>query len=450
MLAKKKHEVDMLNGPILPRALEFALPLMLSSLLQLLYNAADIVVVGRFAGPQALAAVGSTGSLAGLIVNAFMGLSVGASVLTARYYGGARHDEVHKTVHSSMALALICGAVVTVLGLLFSGKLLVWMDSPPDVLPLATQYLKIYFLGSVANLVYNFGAGVLRAIGDTKRPLYFLAFSGLVNVILNLILVIVFHMGAAGVGIATVVSQVISALLVVLALMRADGSYRLDLKELALDKGNVKEVLRIGVPTGLQSVMFSLSNVLIQSTVNSFGSTVIAGNSAAANLEGFLWVIGSAFAQTCMTFCSQNLGAGKKERLNPILYTCLLWSGLIQAVVSLGALAISNTLVSLYSTDAAVIAKGVIRASVIFPLYFATALMETASGFLRGLGRSFQAMLISLAGVCGLRILWIYTVFAMNPTLETLYVSYPVSWLVTFAGHFLYSRIVMRRETELR
>ena len=418
---------------------------MLSSLLQLLYNAADIVVVGRFAGPQALAAVGSTGSLAGLIVNAFMGLSVGASVLTARYYGGGQQEKVHETVHSSMTLALICGVIVSVLGLLLSKQMLVWMDSPADVLPLATEYLQIYFLGSVANLVYNFGAGVLRAIGDTKRPLYFLAFAGLVNVILNLILVIVFHMGAAGVGIATVVSQIISALLVVIALMRADGCYRLDLKKLTFDPKLVKEVLRIGVPTGLQSVMFSLSNVLIQSTINSFGSTVIAGNSAGANLEGFLWVVGSAFAQTCMTFCSQNLGAGKKDRLDPILYICLACAGISQAALSIGALLIGKPLISLYSTEADVIAMGLIRIGCTFPLYFGTALMETASGFLRGLGRSFQAMLISLAGVCGLRILWIYTVFPMNPTLETLYLSYPISWLVTAFAHYFYSRICKRQ-----
>ena len=444
MVVKKKHEVDMLNGPILPRALEFAFPLMLSSLLQLLYNAADIVVVGRFAGPQALAAVGSTGSLAGLIVNAFMGLSTGASVLVARHYGGGRQDKVHKTVHSSMTLALICGTVVSILGLLLSGKMLRWMDSPPDVLPLATQYLQIYFMGSIANLVYNFGAGILRAIGDTKRPLYYLAFSGLVNVLLNLVLVIVFHMGAAGVGIATVASQVISAVLVVMALLKADGCYRLDLRELCFDLDSIRDILVIGVPTGLQSVLFTLSNVLIQSTNNSYGSTVIAGNSAGANLEGFLWVVGSAFAQTCMTFCSQNLGAGKKERLDPILHTCLLWSGLAQAALSIGALLIGDSLIGFYSTEPQVVAMGLIRIGCTFPLYFTTALMETASGFLRGMGRSFQAMLISLAGVCGLRILWLYTVFPMNPTLETLYISYPVSWAVTALAHYLYSRVLKR------
>jgi len=312
-------------------------------------------------------------------------------------------------------------------------------------------YRSLFYLARGSFLAFAVVQALLAVISFTVGYGYLLltvpgvaAAYYLVNVLLNLVLVIVFHMGAAGVGIATVASQVISAVLVVMALLKADGCYRLDLRELCFDLDSIRDILVIGVPTGLQSVLFSLSNVLIQSTINSFGSTVIAGNSAGANLEGFLWVVGSAFAQTCMTFCSQNLGAGKKERLDPILHTCLLWSGLAQAALSIGALLIGDSLIGFYSTEPQVVAMGLIRIGCTFPLYFTTALMETASGFLRGMGRSFQAMLISLAGVCGLRILWLYTVFPMNPTLETLYISYPVSWAVTALAHYLYSRVLKR------
>jgi len=445
MARKRSHEVDMLNGPILPRVLEFSLPLMLSGMLQLLYNAADIVVVGRFAGSQALAAVGSTGSLVALIVNLFFGLSVGASVVIARYYGGGRQEDVRQAVHSAITLALISGVFVSVVGLLFSEQMLRWMDSPPDVLPLAAQYLKIYFLGTTANLVYNFGAGILRAIGDTKRPLYFLTISGIVNVVLNLILVIFFHMDVAGVAIATVVSQVLSASLVVICLVQADGCFRLDLRQLRLYRDKVKDIFRIGLPAGLQSVLFSVSNVLIQSSINSFGSTVMAGNSAASNIDGFVYTGMSCFTQSCMTFTSQNLGAGKLERIDPILRTCCGSLTVIGLVMGIGVRIFGEPLLSIYTTDPEVIAMGLIRLTYVATPYFLCGLMDTMVGHLRGLGSSVPPMIISLAGACGLRIIWIFTVFAANPTLPVLYVSYPLSWGVTATVHFIYSRFLRKK-----
>ena len=445
MARKRSHEVDMLNGPILPRVLEFSLPLMLSGMLQLLYNAADIVVVGRFAGPQALAAVGSTGALISLIVNAFFGLSVGASVAIARYYGGGRYEDVRQAVHSSMALAIISGLFVTVVGLLFSEQMLHLMDSPADVLPLAAKYLKIYFLGATANLVYNFGAGILRAIGDTKRPLYYLTISGLVNVVLNLILVIFFHMDVAGVAIATVTSQVLSALLVVICLVRADGCFRLDLRQLRMHADKLRDIVQIGLPAGMQSVLFSISNVLIQSSVNSFGSTVMAGNSAAGNIEGFVYTAMNCFASTCMTFTSQNLGAGKLKRIDPILWACSGSLTTLAIILGFSARFFAEPLLGIYTTDPEVVAMGAIRMTYICLPYFLCGLMDTMAGHLRGLGSGIPPMIISLAGACGFRILWICTIFAAKPNLHVLYVSYPISWGITALVHFAYSRLLKRK-----
>ena len=443
-MTRAKREINMIEGPFLKKIVVFIVPLILTGFLQCLYNAADLMIVGHFRGEIALAAVGTTGALTNLIVGLFMGLSVGAGVVVAHYLGAMNQKGVERVVHSAISIAAILGVVVGAVGLWLAPQLLRLMDTPDTVLDAAVLYIRIVFLGIPAQMMYNYCASMLRSTGDTFRPLLFLSISGLVNVALNVILVALCGLGVEGVAIATAVAHYLSVIMILVYMHRSEGCMHVSFSHLRLDPHIIRKILYIGIPSGLQSSLFSLSNVLIQSTINSFGSTVIAGNSAGANLEGFLWVVGSAFAQTCMTFCSQNLGAGKKERLDPILHTCLLWSGLAQAALSIGALLIGDSLIGFYSTEPQVVAMGLIRIGCTFPLYFTTALMETASGFLRGMGRSFQAMLISLAGVCGLRILWLYTVFPMNPTLETLYISYPVSWAVTALAHYLYSRVLKR------
>ena len=318
----KSYEIDMCNGPLTGKLLRFAIPLMFSGILQLLFNAADIIVAGRFAGHQALAAVGSTSSLINLLVNVFIGLSVGTNVLCANYIGAKQEKAVSETVHTSVLLSLICGVILIFIGVLLARPLLTLMGTPEDVLNQATLYMRIYFVGMPATMLYNFGAAILRAVGDTKRPLYFLFASGVVNVILNLIFVIVFHLGVAGVAIATVISQCISALLVLRCLIHEEGMYRLHLNKLKIHKNRLILMIRIGLPAGMQGAIFSISNVLIQSSVNSFGSVAMAGNTAASNIEGFIYTAMNAFHQTSISFTSQNYGAGKKKRITRILIQC--------------------------------------------------------------------------------------------------------------------------------
>ncbi len=441
-----RYEIDMTSGPLIPKILQFSLPLMLTGVLQLLYNAADVIVVGNFAGHTALAAVSSTGSLINLLVNVFMGLSVGTSVVIAQAYGAGDYPRMRKAEHTAITLALFMGIGAGILGFALARPLLEWMDSPPDVIDGAALYVRIYFLGMPANMLYNFGAAVLRAVGDTRRPLYYLSFSGLVNVLLNLLLVIVFKMGVAGVAIATVASQVISMALVMLCLLRSQGPTRLNLKACRVDRASALAMIRIGLPAGLQGSLFSISNVLIQSSVNSFGSLAVAGNGVAANLEGFVYTAMNAQHQACMAFASQNYGAGNTRRVDRTLWSCLS----IVAVAGFGlgmlALTFGETLLGVYNSEAEVIAFGMIRMGIIMPLYFLFGMMDVLVGQLRGIGLSVLPMIVSLAGVCGLRIVWIMTVFAANPTLYTLYISYPISWGVTFAIHLLCWMVVGRRK----
>jgi len=432
---KAKYEMDMTTGALLPKVLMFSLPLMLSGILQLLFNAADIIVVGKFAGDQALAAVGSTGSLINLILNMFMGLSVGASVLVARSWGAGDFRGVQKAVHTSISVAGVAGIVVAILGLVLGRPLLIMMKNPPDVIDGATLYIIIYFLGSPFNLLYNFGAAVLRAVGDTRRPLYYLIIAGVLNVALNLLLVIVFHMGVAGVAIATVASQAVSCVLVMTCLIRTEGAIHLDLHKLRIDLPQLKDIARIGLPAGLQGSLFSISNVMIQSTVNSFGSVVVAGNTASSNLEGFVYTAMNSLYQAAITFSSQNMGAKKYARVRRSMWVCL---GTVLTIgVSLGALGtlLGPTLLHLYTDSDEVIRFGMVRMRIILPLYFFCGMMDTMVGQLRGVGKSILPMLVSLTGACALRIVWIMTIFAANPTLETLYWSYPVSWTVTLLAH---------------
>ncbi|MEA4824235.1 MAG: MATE family efflux transporter [Clostridiaceae bacterium] len=440
-----KYTIDMTTGPILGKLLRFILPLMLSGMLQLFYNAADIVVVGRFAGSTSLAAVGSTGSLVNLLVNLFVGLSVGASVITAQYYGARDDENLSDTVHTSMLLSLIGGILVGVIGLAASRPLLRLMGTPDDVIDLAALYLRIIFIGMPAQMIYNFGSSILRAVGDTRRPLYFLSFAGIVNIVLNLIFVIVFKMGVAGVAWATIISQTISAALVVQCLMRSDGSFKLHLRRLCIKKETLIKLIRIGLPAGLQGIVFSMSNMLIQSSVNSFGSVVMAGNAAAGNLEGFIYNAQNSVYQGALTFTGQNVGAKKYERIGRICLTCILTVTVIGVTLGAAAYAFGNTLLGIYDSDPNVIAYGMTRLRIFGYTYFLCGVMEIFVGSLRGMGCSFLPMVVSLLGACGMRVLWIYTIFAAFPTLNILYISYPVSWLLTAATHFVCYLIIKKR-----
>jgi len=443
-----RHEIDMTEGPLLPKILAFSGPLILTGILQLLYNAADVIVVGNFAGHEALAAVSSTGSLINLLVNVFMGLSVGASVVIARNYGARDVVAMRKAEHTAMTVALFMGIGVGIFGFLLAKPMLRLMDSPPDVIDGAALYVRIYFLGMPANMLYNFGAAAMRAVGDTRRPMYYLMIAGLVNVLLNLLLVIVFRMAVAGVAIATVASQVVSMVLVLFCLFRTRGVTQLNLHECRIDGKSLKEIIRIGLPAGLQGSLFSISNVLIQSSVNSFGSLVVAGNGVACNIEGFVYTAMNAQHQADMTFASQNYGAGKADRVQRTMWCCLGCVTVIGLGMGLLIRAFGPRLMSLYNSDPQVIANGLIRMNLIMPTYFLCGLMDVMVGQLRGIGYSVMPMVVSLTGACLFRIVWILTVFAQQHTLTVLYLSYPISWFITFVIHILCYIIFARKKLE--
>ena len=427
----------MTAGPLLPNVLAFAVPLILSGMLQLLYNSADIIVVGRFADSVAMASVGATTSLIHLLVSLLMGLSVGASVAVARSAGAGDRDGVHRAVHTSMALAVLSGAALGMLLLVLSRPLLEMMGCPADVVGGAQLYLNIYAVGLPASLVYNYGAAILRAVGDTKRPLYYLTVSGLVNVVLNVALVAGLRLGVAGVAIATVVSETISAALVLASLIASHGDVRFEPKKTRIERRSLSMILRIGIPAGLQSSMFSISNVLIQSAINSFGSTVVAGNSAASNLEGFIYTGMNAFAQAAVTFTSQNMGAKKFDRINKILFQCLLVVTAIGLVMGGGAYLLGEPLLGIYTSNPEVVSYGLIRLKYVCATYFLCGLMDVMVGTIRGMGYSIMPMLVSLTGACAFRVIWIFTIFQMDRTLDCLYISYPISWVLTAGVHLI-------------
>ena len=435
MAKGKHHDLDMTQGPILPSLIRFCVPLVLSSILQLLYNAADVAVVGQFAGSESLAAVGSTGSLINLLTNLFIGLSLGGNVVIAHAHGAGDNKAVSRATHTTIALALLSGVLVMILGLIASRPMLQLMGSPEDVIDLAALYMRIYFIGMPFNMLYNFGAGVLRAMGDTRRPLIYLTIAGAVNVLLNLVLVIVFHMGVAGVAIATVASQVLSSAFVMMYLLRTEEFIRVDLKKLTLDKTYVKEILRIGLPAGIQSTVFNISNVTIQSTVNAQGSIVMAGNAAAGNLEGFVYVAMNAVAQGTLTFSSTNRGARKYDRVKRVLWVTL--GSALAAGLSVGLLflLLGEKLLGIYNSDPEVIYWGMVRMTMILPTYFLCGLMDVAGSQMRGMGFSILPMIVSLSGACAFRLIWIFTVYAAHPTMQILYLSYPISWALTFFAH---------------
>ena len=433
-MMKGKNQ-NMLQGPLLGSIISYTIPIILTSILQLLFNAADLVVVGRFCGSISVAAVGATGSITALIVNLFVGLSVGAGVTVAHGVGSREDEVVHRTVHTAIPMALVSGAVLTVLGILLSETLLTMMGTPANVLRLSSVYMKIYFAGITFTMVYNFAASILRAVGDTKSPLVFLTIAGVINVLLNLVFVTVLHMNVAGVALATTISQAFSAIAMVVVLMKRTDAAKLCLKKMRFYKVQMAKMIRIGLPAGIQSSLFSISNVMIQSSVNSFGDILMSGNAAAQNIEGFLYVSLNAFHQTAVNFIGQNVGAKQYSRVKKIVWTCLALAMAVGLGMGLLLYGFGESLLSIYITDSAeAIAWGLVRMKVICRFYFLCGLMDVSTGALRGLGASVSPMIISVLGVCGIRIGWIATIFQIPRfhTPESLYSSYIFSWSLTF------------------
>ena len=426
-----KYEIDMCNGSILDKLVSFSIPLMLSGILQLLFNAVDIIVVGQFTGNEALAAVGSTTALINVFVNLFIGISLGASVLAARFYATGQEKEMSETVHTSITLALISGIAMGIIGVIAAKGALELMDTPDNVLNLSTLYMRIYFMGMPFFMLYNYGAAILRAVGDTKRPLLFLIISGATNVVLNLLLVIQFHLGVAGVAIATVISQCISCILVLRCLYLSDGSYQLRFNKLGMKTRYVRQIFQIGIPAGIQSTIINFSNVLLQSSVNSFGSVAMAGYTAANNILGFLYVSVNSITQACMSFTSQNYGVRKFKRMDKVLLECLGLTVIVALVLGGGSYLFGAELMHIYTKSTKVIECGVDIMLYTTVTYFLCGIMDLLPGALRGMGHSTVPMILSVIGTVGTRIVWIYVIFPCHRSLDFLFISYPVSWLLT-------------------
>ena len=444
---KGSNQLDLTDGPILSKLLKFSIPLILSSILQLLFNAADVVVVGRFAGNNSLAAVGSTGSLINLLVNLFLGLSIGTNVVAANYFGAKKSKQLQETVHTSVLVSLVCGVVLTVVGVIGSKYILILMQAPYEVLTLATLYLKIYFGGITATMIYNFGSALLRAKGDTKRPLYILFTAGVMNLILNLIFVIAFKMDVAGVGWATVISQCFAAVAVLTILVREKDDFKLDFKRLSINTHILAKIVKIGLPAGFQGIMFSFSNVIIQSSVNLFGATTIAGNAAAVNLEGFVYTAMNGFSQGTLTFCSQNMGAGKVTRIKKVVLVSQLCIIVIGAVLGGLFLLFRNQLVGIFSSSPEVVQAGVRRFWVIMTTYYLCGMMDGMSNSIRGIGHSLTPVITSLCGACLYRIIWIFTVFQIPQfhTVYCIYITYPISWILTLIANVIFYRHYIKK-----
>ena len=444
-----KNQLDMTKGPIFKELIIFSVPLILSGILQLLFNAADVIVVGRFAGDNSLAAVGSTSSFINLMLNLFIGLSIGASVVSANYFGAGKIKELQKTVHTSMLLSVYSGIGLTVLGVIFARPILHLMQAPEEVLVLAVLYLRIYFAGISATVIYNFGSALLRAKGDTKRPLYILLVAGVINVILNLIFVIVFRMDVAGVALATVISQIFAAAFVVVLLMREEDGFKLELKKLKIHRYILIHIIRIGVPAGFQGMMFSISNMVIQSSVNSFGPVVIAGSSAGINIEGFVYLAMNGFSQGALTFVSQNMGAGQKDRIKKLVFISLATVLVVGEGLGFLVVFFAPQILGIYSRNPLVIAAGIRRLSVICTTYALCGIMDTMSNVIRGIGHSLLPMIVCIVGVCVFRIVWLSTIF-LTPQFHTefiIFVSYPISWTLTFIAHCICFSKVFKKVT---
>ena len=421
----------MCNGSIMDKLISFSLPLMLSGILQLMFNAVDIVVVGRFSGSEALAAVGSTTALINVFTNLFIGISLGANVLAARFYAAGKDEEMSETVHTSILLALISGIIMAFLGVVFAGICLELMDTPEDVIDLSTLYMRIYFLGMPFFMLYNYGAAILRAVGDTKRPLVFLIISGCANALLNLFFVIVCHLSVAGVGIGTVISQLISSILVLRCLCQTEGSYQLRFSKLSIKLEYLKQIFQVGLPAGIQSTVINFSNVLLQSSVNSFGSIAMAGYTAANNIFGFLYVTVNAVTQACMSFTSQNYGVGKWKRMDRVLIDCLILSFIAMMILGNSAYFFGPKLLTIYTSNPKVIQCGMEILLYTTVTYFLCGFMDLFPGALRGMGRSGVPMILSIIGTVGTRIVWIFWIFPSHRSLDILFISYPASWIIT-------------------
>ncbi|MDD6011392.1 MAG: MATE family efflux transporter [Oscillospiraceae bacterium] len=446
-IAGSKFSMDMCTGSIWKKMIIFTLPLMLSGILQLLFNAADVIVVGKFAGDASLAAVGSTASIVNLMTNLFIGMSVGTNVLVANYFAADQKRDLHETVHTSMLLSVIGGVFLTVVGIVSAPYILSIMKTPDDVIGLSSVYLRTYFCGMTSVMIYNFGSAILRAIGDTRRPLIYLSVAGVFNVVLNLIFVIAFHMGVFGVGLATVISQTISALLILRCLIKENSDIRLEIRKIKIHSHKLLRIMQIGIPAGIQGMMFSLSNMVIQSSVNSFGTTVVAANSASISVEGFAYTSMNSFHQAAVSFTGQNAGARKYDRINKILGVGICYVFLVGMIFCAVFILFGSDLIGLYSKSDMVTQTGVRRLTIIACSYFLCGMMDVTVGCLRGLGYSFVPTLVSLLGVCVLRVVWIMTVFQLPQyhVVETIYYSYPLSWAVTFCAHLLCFAVAKQR-----
>ncbi|MCI7397953.1 MATE family efflux transporter [Treponema sp.] len=443
----KAYTMDMTEGPVLTKILMFSIPLMFSSVLQILFNAADIVVVGKFVGDTALAAVGSNSALINLVTNLFIGLSIGANVIVARYFGGKQDENTSIAVHTSIALGFISGIILTLIGIIGAPFFLRIMLTPEDVLPQAVLYLRILFAGITSMMLYNFGSAVLRAVGDTKRPLYFLLLAGIINVILNLFFVIVLKMSVAGVALATILSQALSCVLVLWCLTKEDSAIKLNFRKIRINKIKFIQILKIGLPAGFQGVVFALSNTVIQSSVNSFGSVVMAGSAAAQNIEGIVYFAMNSFYQASITFTSQCYGAKKFARINRVLAMSLLCVVAAGLICGHGLLFSGYRILGIFSSNSQVIVAGMNRLSVILSTYFLCGIMDVLVGALRGIGYSVLPMVVSLVGSCLLRLLWLATVFQMERfhTTTTVYLSYPISWAITLSVHAVCFAVLRRK-----
>lgn len=437
------------TGSMFRKILFFSLPIMVMNILQLLFNTADMVVVGRFSGNEALAAVGATSAIINLIINLFMGLSVGTSVVVAQNFGAGKTEDVGKAVHTSLVISILGGICVMIVGIVLCKPLLILMGTPENILDLAVLYMQIYFISLPAGMVYNFAAAILRAVGDSRRPMYFLIITGVFHVILNLFFVIVLHMSVDGVAWATVISQYLAVILILISLLRYDGPIRFIPKDLRIDLQKLKDIVRIGLPAGLQGMLFSVSNVMIQSAINSFGSVLVAASSASGNIENYIGTTMNAYYNAAITFTSQSMGSKKYKQIDTIAKIC---TGLVFATWILlgGATALfSRPLLGIFTSDQTVVNLGQQRIFITMALYFTCGSMNTFPGLTRGMGYSISPMLATLIGACLLRIVWLYTVFAWNPTVFTLFLCYPVTWAIAGIGQvgiFFYARRRLKAE----
>lgn len=451
-MSSRNRNIDMCSGPLLNKILIFSLPIMAMYILQLMFNTADMVVVGRFSGSKALAAVGATGSLINLIITLFMGLSVGTTVVVAQDFGADHPDSVSRSVHTSIAISIMGGLIVMVLGIVLCKPLLVLMGTPKNIIDLSVLYMKIYFISTPATMVYNFAAAILRAAGDSRRPMYYLIITGTIHVIFNLFFVIVLHMSVAGVASATVISEYLSVLLIMLCLSRCDGGIRFIPRKMRIDRHKLKNIVKIGLPAGMQGLLFSISNVLIQSAVNSFGSSMVAASAASGNVENYIGTTMNAYYNAALAFTGQNMGAKKYGRIDTIAKVCTVLVLVTWIVLGGATVLFGRPLLGIFTSDSEVIKLGMLRLNVMMAAFFTCGIMNVYPGLTRAMGYSISPMISTLVGACLMRIVWLATIFTWYPTEIILFACYPVTWALAGLGQvgiFLYARRRIRK-TELQ